>query len=327
MKPKSKKTKQKETVQDNFELDLSPVKYFADPSGKWDIQRSDNTIKCRYALSIEEKYYVIILIKKDNTIQELIDDYALHGNRRVYEIEEGISVSRGVTNMYDDFILKLKTILKEEKKKYIISEGKEAYSEYCKINNIPPDRNLTLLKKWYEDSVKSQIEEWKKNEQDVHEISKEVVEEDFIILERTRVEACLAGKCKLGQRIIYREYLKFLEDRPKKKNNEPKHFNEYLLHDSSIKLAEALKNEFKTEKGKGLALMLKALEENHSIIHFEYGKKKEIFNCMKTFFKRDIGARQGLTDFKYIDHKHGTEYKATIKRIDQLLRNIKTNKK
>lgn len=111
----------------------------------------------------------------------------------------------------------------------------------------------------------------------------------------------------------------------KTKNPVIKNFPEYLLHANKSILASKLKSEFSSEKGKGMHLMLKALEERKN---FSYGNKqrKNIFNSMRIYFNRNIGTYQSIFDFKYSKDKDELDYNSILQKVDFILANLKNNK-
>jgi hypothetical protein len=104
-----------------------------------------------------------------------------------------------------------------------------------------------------------------------------------------------------------------------KPDNISKTFPEYLLHSENILLAEKLKSEFKTEKGKGVRLMLDVLIDR-TILVVENRKKKTIYLSLKSFFDRDIGTYQGIWDYKR--NGDDLDYKSIEVRINYILENL-----
>lgn len=76
-------------------------------------------------------------------------------------------------------------------------------------------------------------------------------------------------------------------------------FSHYLQNTDKEKLAEALKNEFTTEIGKGVRLILEVLLK-HNKFSFGYRQNQAIFNAMALYFKRVIGTKQSIFDCKII---------------------------
>ncbi|MBI3501998.1 MAG: hypothetical protein HY063_09400 [Bacteroidetes bacterium] len=105
-----------------------------------------------------------------------------------------------------------------------------------------------------------------------------------------------------------------------KKIRAEKNFYEYLHHDKRELLAKRLKEEFNKEKGKGLALMRKVLEENQPpLLIIPDGEITSFFDSMKNFLDGNIGCLNGFKDFKYINEKHNTAFGKTKQRINNLL--------
>jgi hypothetical protein len=106
-----------------------------------------------------------------------------------------------------------------------------------------------------------------------------------------------------------------------------KAFNEYLLHENRVEIAERLKFEFKTEKGKNIRLMIKALEDyNPPLLNVEARQKTAIYNALKLFFNRDIGSKQSVFDFKYIESAHKCDFIAIKSKVRFILENINKEK-
>lgn len=78
-----------------------------------------------------------------------------------------------------------------------------------------------------------------------------------------------------------------------------KPFPEYLLHPEKMKLANEIKKEFSTEKGKSIRLLLHVLENNNPpFITIGYRQAKEVHKAMSDFFGRNIGKYQSVFDYK-----------------------------
>lgn len=111
------------------------------------------------------------------------------------------------------------------------------------------------------------------------------------------------------------------------KKNKFKTFPEYLLHPQREQLAELLKNEFKTEKGKGIRLMIEVLNKNNpSIMNYENRQRSAIFNAIKEYFNRDIGTYQSIFDYKYNPNNALSDYKNIENRIIFILKSLENNK-
>ena len=97
-----------------------------------------------------------------------------------------------------------------------------------------------------------------------------------------------------------------------------KPFAVYLIHTDRNTLAGKLKDEFKTEKGKAIHLLLLALQTNN-LITIESREGKNIYTALQAFFDRDIGSYQSVHDFKYSEFKHKGDLINISKRVTQVL--------
>ena len=78
-----------------------------------------------------------------------------------------------------------------------------------------------------------------------------------------------------------------------------KGFADYLLHEKRYKLADEIKKEFSTEKGKAIRLLLHVMEKNNPpFITIGYRQAKEVHIAMSDFFGRNIGKYQSVFDYK-----------------------------
>ena len=78
-----------------------------------------------------------------------------------------------------------------------------------------------------------------------------------------------------------------------------KSFADYLLHEKRYKMADEIKKEFSTEKGKAIRLLLHVLENsNPAFITIGYRQAKEVRKAMSDFFGRNIGKYQSVFDYK-----------------------------
>ncbi len=106
-----------------------------------------------------------------------------------------------------------------------------------------------------------------------------------------------------------------------------KTFPKYLLHPKREQLAIALKNEFITEKGKGVHLMIKVLTDaTPPLLSIENRKRKAIHEALTSFFDRDIGSYQSIFNFIYIAQKHSADLQSIEDRIQFILESIENNK-
>ena len=135
----------------------------------------------------------------------------------------------------------------------------------------------------------------------------------------------------------YYYWLKGLENKKEQNNPEsdkpinnksmfPRHvktFSEYLDHNKCEALSKALKNEFTTEKGKGLRLVLEVLKQ-HNEFSFGYRENQAIYNAMALLFDREIGTKQSIFDCKIITDD--PDFQVIETKVLGLLKTIKTNK-
>jgi hypothetical protein len=97
-----------------------------------------------------------------------------------------------------------------------------------------------------------------------------------------------------------------------------KPFADYLIHNDKNALAVKLKDEFKTEKGKAIHLLLLALQDNN-LITIESREGKNIYTALQAFFDREIGSYQSVHDFKYSEFKHKGDLISVSKRLTKIL--------
>ena len=98
-----------------------------------------------------------------------------------------------------------------------------------------------------------------------------------------------------------------------------KTFSEYFLPQYRESLPEKLKNEFKTEFGKNVRLLIEVLKDRN-IIAIEGRGKKGFYNAMKSYFERDIATYPAIFDVKpEKDGNDEPEYSAIIKRVEAIL--------
>lgn len=99
-----------------------------------------------------------------------------------------------------------------------------------------------------------------------------------------------------------------------------KTFAEYLLHENRYKLAEAMRKEFSTEKGKAIRLLLYVLETNNPpLITIGYRQAKEVHTSMTNFFERNIGKYQSVFDYKVDAKFDQIDLDKITTRIDHIL--------
>jgi len=100
-------------------------------------------------------------------------------------------------------------------------------------------------------------------------------------------------------------------------------FPEYLQINEREQLAKRLKEEFSTEKGKGIRLMIEALKVNKpSLLTIGNRQGKAIYTAIKTYFDRDIGSRQGVLDYKFDTKVDEIDLSAIKLKLDFILKSI-----
>jgi hypothetical protein len=117
----------------------------------------------------------------------------------------------------------------------------------------------------------------------------------------------------------------FESQKPKVKMK--KAFPEYLLHENRELLAQRLKEEFKTERGKGIRLMFEALQLNEPpLLTIENRQRKAIWQAMNEYFMRDIGTYQSIFDYKFDEIVDKVDFKAIKTKLDFILRTLTKDK-
>lgn len=99
-----------------------------------------------------------------------------------------------------------------------------------------------------------------------------------------------------------------------------KTFPEYLLHPQRDILAAKLKDEFKTEKGKGIRLMIEALKRKEpQLLIIENRQRRATYKALKLYFSQHIGSYQSIFDHKNIDE---IDLKDITAKLDFILTSI-----
>ena len=106
-------------------------------------------------------------------------------------------------------------------------------------------------------------------------------------------------------------------------NENTKTFDKYLLHKDNLQLANALKTQFSTEKGKAIRLLIEAMKENNPpVLAIATGEKKAFYEAMLLFFGRDIGKYTGI--FDYVIKESDSDVMEAVKtRLNYLLEQLK----
>jgi hypothetical protein len=82
---------------------------------------------------------------------------------------------------------------------------------------------------------------------------------------------------------------------------------------------EALRDEFKNEKGKTIAILLYVLQNsNPTILDVPHGKMKKFYKLLKAFFNTNIGTYQSIVNFSVSKNAHKEEIKAIQNRVDNM---------
>lgn len=117
-----------------------------------------------------------------------------------------------------------------------------------------------------------------------------------------------------------------INEKPKKtvagiKNLKP--FPQFLLHENRVALAEKLKSDFTTEKGKKIRLVVEALlAHNPALISIGKREKNNLYLAMKDFFSQDIGSYQSIFDYPFAADTDKEDLKSIETRIHFLLENL-----
>ena len=100
-----------------------------------------------------------------------------------------------------------------------------------------------------------------------------------------------------------------------------KSFPELLLHDNNYLLAEMLKSEFNTEKGKSIRFMIEVLK-NKQILKLGNRQGTNIYRALKDYFRNDIGSKQSIFNYKLNMIADEIDIKRFEERIDFILKKI-----
>jgi hypothetical protein len=132
--------------------------------------------------------------------------------------------------------------------------------------------------------------------------------------------ASLAGK------IDYLKYL-YINERttPISKPNasETKLFPDYLLHGKREQLAEKIRREFATEKGKGIRLLVEALQSNTpTLLNIENRQRKAIYTAIEAYFNRNIGTYQSVFGYALNSTKDKPDFDSIKQKLSFVLKSI-----
>ncbi len=96
--------------------------------------------------------------------------------------------------------------------------------------------------------------------------------------------------------------------------------NAYFTVSAEDYFLDALREEFKNEKGKTIAILLYTLQNcNPAILNVPHGKMKKFYTLLKAFFNTNIGSYQSIANFSVNKNTHKEEIKAIQKKIDIIL--------
>jgi hypothetical protein len=117
-----------------------------------------------------------------------------------------------------------------------------------------------------------------------------------------------------------------MTEEPKKTEPEiksTKSFPQFLLHEKQEVLAEKLKMEFKTEKGKKMRLIVETMQSHDpALISVGSREKNSLYLAMKTFFSHDIGSYQSIFDYNFSAKTDKEDLKSIETRINFLLESL-----
>ena len=117
------------------------------------------------------------------------------------------------------------------------------------------------------------------------------------------------------------------ENTSRKSIERQKVFPDYLLHEDKLKLAAAIKEEFSTEKGKAIRIILGAMEAyNPPLISIGNRQGKEIYNSLALFFNKDIGTYQIVFGYIINQKTDKADIDSVTVRLNHLLKMIEKDK-
>ena len=117
------------------------------------------------------------------------------------------------------------------------------------------------------------------------------------------------------------------EKSSEKNNDEGKAFPDYLLHENKIKLSDAIKEEFSTEKGKAIRIILKAMEAyDPPLISIGSRQAKELYKSLGLFLNRDIGSYQGVFGYTINETTDKDDIDSVTVRLNHLLKMVEKGK-
>ena len=131
----------------------------------------------------------------------------------------------------------------------------------------------------------------------------------------------LENKAKTGNDSIPCLETPVKESKTIPESNKP--FPAFLIHQQKIKLAEALRTEFSTEKGKAIRLMIEALKDHTpTLIAYHDREKKALYESMKVYLNRDIATYNAVFQCDYYFDRDRESLNSVSARIDHILQNL-----
>ena len=121
--------------------------------------------------------------------------------------------------------------------------------------------------------------------------------------------------------------LTLMENTSKKSEEQGKAFPDYLLHENKKRLADAIKEEFSTEKGKAIRIILEAMEAyDPPLISISSRQAKELYKSLSLFMNRDIGTYQGVFGYPFDKETDKADIDSVTIRLNHLLRIVEKDK-
>jgi len=104
-----------------------------------------------------------------------------------------------------------------------------------------------------------------------------------------------------------------------------KTFPEYLLHSKNEKLAEELKKQFSTGKGKTIWIMIEGLKQTKPpMLTLNYGENNAFLAALVEYFKRDIGTYTSVFNSSFDKMNEKSNIDNAITKINHVLSTLPT---
>lgn len=131
----------------------------------------------------------------------------------------------------------------------------------------------------------------------------------------------LENKAKTGNDSLASLETPVKGSKPITESNKP--FPAFLVHQQRVKLAEALKTEFSTEKGKAIRLMIEALKAHTpSLIAYGDRERKALHEAMENYFNSNIGTSNSIFQYDYYPDRDRDSLNSVSARIDHILQHL-----